>query len=171
MAAVVWRLVGRWTARKPRSQRSRFCFIAWAASLEKQPPTRLRYSVITTRYSSACYLHLASPGRNTSTVWANRLPKGSRANSAADLVIEPGIPAPGPPIHLREALLSLLRELPALQMRRKENSKGEYTKQKFRLPLVTAPCLQLLECHRCILTPHWSIVARARGTDSTESHI
>lgn len=72
--------------------------------------THLKCSIIITKYSSTCYLHLASTGRNQSTVWSNDLPKSSRTNSIADLFIEPGVPARGPSIHLRSLAVSLLSE-------------------------------------------------------------
>lgn len=132
-----------------------FHFIPEQLAWQNKSPTHLKDSVIITKYSNTCYLHLASTGRNHSTARSNDLPKG-RANSIADLFIELGIPARDPSIHLRSLkprCLSLLREPPELQMRRKENSKSKYTKQKFRLPSGTAPFLHLLECHCCILKP------------------
>lgn len=66
--------------------------------------------MIITEYSNTCYLYLASTERNQSTAWPNDLPKGSRANSIADLFIEPGIPARGPSIHLRSLAVSLFSE-------------------------------------------------------------
>lgn len=56
-------------------------------------------------------------------------------------------------------------------MRRKENSKSKYTKQKFRLPSGTALFLHLLECHYYILKLLLSIMERGRGTDNTRSPI
>lgn len=98
-----------WLPRSLTAQRSRFCFISEQLAWKNKSLIHLKYSIITTKHSNPCYLHLAGTGRNQSIRWSNDLPEGSRVNSIADLFIELGIPARGLSIHLRSFAVSSQR--------------------------------------------------------------